>query len=112
MSRGRARSRLPRGIFAGSSRRNKKTRFQTSQFLQKTIQNQFIVMKNSTNRILQVVKWTCSFAVILLAVSLCQTAFAQPVLIDTGYNSNNPPTPGPNDIYQTNTLNEVYSSGG
>lgn len=70
-------------------------------------------MKNSTNRILQVVKWTCSFAVILLAVSLCQTAFAQvPVFIDTGFNSNNPPTPGPNDVYQTNTLNQVYSSSG
>ena len=69
-------------------------------------------MKNSTNRILQVVKWTCSFAVLLLAVSLCPTAFAQPVFIDTGFNSNNPPTPGPNDLYQTNALNTVTSTTG
>jgi WD40 repeat protein len=73
----------------------------------------FIAMKNSTHRMLQAVKWSCLLGVILLAVSLSQTAYAQvPVFFDTGFNSNHPPTPGPNDIYQTNALFEVYSSSG
>ena len=49
---------------------------------------------------------------ILLAASLSQTALAQPVFFDTGYTSNSPPTPGSNDIYQTNALNETYSTSG
>ena len=69
-------------------------------------------MKNPTHCILQAIKWTCSLAVILLAVSWSETALAQPVFFDTGFTSNRPPAPGPYDIYQTNALNEAGSTSG
>jgi len=75
-------------------------------------------MKNSANLLLQPVKWISPLAAILVAVSLCPFARAQyptplnsilgptAVFRDVGP-SNQPPTPGPNDYYQTNTLNEL-----
>jgi WD40 repeat protein len=75
-------------------------------------------MKNSANRLPQPVKWISPLAAILVAVSLCPSARAQnanpmnsilgptAVLRDVGL-SNQPPTPGPNDYYQTNTVNEL-----
>ena len=77
-------------------------------------------MKNSSNCLLQFVKWSSRLAALVLAVSLSQTARAQinnlgplytissplAVLTDVGP-SNRPPIPGPNDYYQTNTLYET-----
>jgi hypothetical protein len=76
-------------------------------------------MKNSSNRLLRLFQWTSSFALILFAVSLSRTASAQvygtpsatATFTDIGA-SNQPPIPGTNDIYQTNTIGEFYSTAG
>ena len=75
-------------------------------------------MKNSFNCILPLPKWTSPLVLTLLAVSLCLTASAQyatpsatATFTDVGA-SNQPPTPGPFDASQTNTLNEFYSTAG
>ena len=72
-------------------------------------------MKNSTIRLLQLLKWTSPLALILLAVSLSLTANAQDILTSTATFTdigliNNPPTPGPFDIAQTSTFGETWTN--
>ena len=68
-------------------------------------------MKHAITRLLQLFKWTSPLALMLLALSLSQSALGQPVFLDVGA-SNAPPLPGPNDIYETNVLHEFYANGG
>lgn len=75
-------------------------------------------MKNSSNPLLQLLKWTSPLAVALLVVSLSQTASAQ-MFGDTGPTAtftdvsayNVPPIPGPNDIFQTNYAGAITAGG-
>jgi hypothetical protein len=74
-------------------------------------------MKSTSNRLVQLLKKTSPLALIALAVSLSQTASAQLLQVTTATftdvgTSNQPPVPGPNDIYQTNISSPVTTANG
>ena len=68
-------------------------------------------MKNSAYRLLQLLKTISPLALAVLAVSLSQSALAQPTFSDV-FPILSPPIPGPNDVSQTNTAGRTVSNGG